>query len=129
MPHTANTILYKQAAERLRQEKETFEQQKQQDNLWFYLRLLMGLVSVVLLPGLFFVSAKVLLNPQQYSAKTLNIVCCVLLADVLGLVASIWKVVLSRGSNTKLNPVTAKVLIVDQSSPPQSEENPMIEIH
>lgn len=50
------------AAERVRQEKETFDQRKRHDNLWFILKLIMGFFSIILLAGIAIISTYILLH-------------------------------------------------------------------
>ena len=102
-------MLARQIAERLRQEKETFDQQQRQDQSWFCLRLAMGAVALVLLPAVFYVTSRILLYPDGYSVGVVTSAGIALFTDVLGLVISIWKIVLSPGSSTKLGPITKKI--------------------
>lgn len=104
---TSNTIAIETAIERLRQERETFDQRKQQEDRWFSLRLRMGYVAVVLLPAVAAVSAYIVINPSAYSATAVTTATGTLFVDVLGLFAAVWKVVLKPESITKLAPVTS----------------------
>lgn len=103
---TANTIAYETAIESLRQQRETFEQRREQENKWFSLRLRMGYAAVVLLPAVAIVSGYVILNPGSYSTATVTAATGALFVDVLGLMGAIWKVVLNPDTVTKLDPVT-----------------------
>lgn len=99
-------IAVQRALERLRQERETFDQQKRQDQHWFQLRLVMGGVAVLVIPAVFIVCIWLLADPDQ-SPTTKTLAASTLLVDVLSLAAAVWKIVLSPASLTRLAPVTA----------------------
>lgn len=99
-------IEIERAAERVRQEKETFDQRKQQDNLWFILKLIMGFFAIILLAGIAIVATYILLNNKDFSASVVNSAGVALFVDILGLIISVWKIVLNPNSVTKLEPVT-----------------------
>lgn len=103
---TANTIAIQNAIERLRQETETFEQRRKQEERWFSLRLRMGYTAVILLPTVAAISGYIILNSSGYSTATVTAAAGALFVDVLGLMGAIWKVVLNPESVTKLGPVT-----------------------
>ena len=103
---TSDTIAIQNAIERLRQEKETFEQRKIQEDKWFSLRLRMGYAAVILLPTVAGISGYIILNSSNYSVATVTVATSALFVDVLGLMGAIWKVVLNSESVTVLNPVT-----------------------
>jgi len=94
------------AAERVRQEKETFDQRKQQDKLWFILKLIMGFFSIILLAGIAIVATYILLNNKDFSTSVVKSAGVALFVDILGLLISVWKIVLNPNSVTKLEPVT-----------------------
>ena len=101
---TATSLL--RAEERLRQERETFDQQKKQDTHWFRLRLVMGCSAVILLCLIAAVCVLVILNHDNYPAAIVTSAAAAFFAEVLGLLGAVWKMVLSPGSATKLEPVT-----------------------
>ena len=92
--------------EELRQERVTFNQAKSHGARWFALRLAMGYAGIVLLLGTALVSGYVLLHPAAYSTATTTIAASTLLVDILGLVVSIFRLVLRDGSAVPLKPVT-----------------------
>jgi hypothetical protein len=94
------------AAERIRQEKETFDQRKRQDNQWFVLKLVMGFFAVVLLTAVLIISTIILINNKNFPASVVTAAGVALFADILGLLISVWKIVLNPNSITKLDPVT-----------------------
>lgn len=104
---TADAIAFEFASERLRQERETFNLNLEQSTRWFKLRLTMGYAAVLLLPLIAILTSYIILNPTLYSGTTVAAAATALLADVLGLLISIWKVVLNKDSIRRLDPVTA----------------------
>jgi arginine exporter protein ArgO len=99
------TIKVERHTERLRQERETFDQLKQQDRRWSAQRLVMGWMAVVLLPAIAAVCTVVILNPSAYLPTTVGIASATLLADTMGFIFSVWKVVLGQGP-ARLRPIT-----------------------
>ncbi len=95
------------AIESLRQQKETFEQMKKHESRWFALRLIMGYSSVILLAMIMVISCSVLFNSSLYPTSVVTVACTALFVDVLGLLTSVWKIVLNPSLITKLQPVTA----------------------
>lgn len=95
------------ALEQLRQERETFDQAKARDVRWFTLCLTIGYAGIGLLFAIALVSGCILLHPANYSTATIGIAATTLLVDILGLVASIFKLVLQQGNAVPLKPVTA----------------------
>jgi hypothetical protein len=94
------------ARERLRQERETFNQAKAHDARWFRLRLAMGYAGIGLLLAIAVVSGCILLHPASFATATIAIAATTLLVDMLGLVVSIVKLVLQQGSAVPLKPIT-----------------------
>ncbi|RCK72170.1 MAG: hypothetical protein ANABAC_2151 [Anaerolineae bacterium] len=117
--------------ERLRQERETFDQHKAHENRWFQLRLVMGYASVVLLTAIMILSAIILLNHQRYSPNVVTAAGAALFVDALGLVISIWKIVFNPDFMTRLAPVTqldrSQTRFFETPTPPVSaEDEPII---
>jgi hypothetical protein len=92
--------------ERMRQERETFDQHRAHENRWFLLRLVMGYSSVVLLVAIMVVSSYILFNNASFSNTVVTVASAALFADTLGLIISIWKVVFNPDFMTKLAPIT-----------------------
>jgi hypothetical protein len=101
-----SAVEFARAAEQLRQEQETFNQQKAHENRWFTLRLVMGYTSVALLAVILFVSSYILFHQSQFSTAIQTAAGGALFVDAVGLVVSVWKGVLQPSSGTKLAPVT-----------------------
>ncbi len=92
------------AAERLRQQRETFNQRKRHDSLWFWLKLVMGYSAVILLLAILIISCTIIFDYANYPDKIINWAAPALFVDILGLIFTVWKVVLSPGVSTKLEP-------------------------
>jgi hypothetical protein len=99
-----------QQKERLRQERETFDQHKSHENRWFTLRLTMGYAAVVALLAVFAVCVLVFLNHATLPSVIVASASAAFFGDVVGLVVTVWKVVFNPDFMTQLTPVT-------QSSP------------
>ena len=99
-------IEIEKAGERIRQERETFDQRKRQDSQWFVLKLIMGFFAVILLAAVLCLSFYILLNNEKFSNSVVASAGVALFVDILGLIVSVWKIVLNPTSITKLEPVT-----------------------
>lgn len=98
------------AAERLRQEAETFDLAKAHADLWFRLRVRASYAGLVLLLIVAILCIHVVLSPQRYPQAAIVWAAGVLGTDILGIVAIILKTVLSPASMTRLTPVTARAI-------------------
>lgn len=103
-------IMVERASEQLRQERETFDQQKKQENLWFYLRLGMGISSIILLSLVMVVSTYILFKNSEFPKEVVSAAGAAMFVDVLGLLIGVWKIVLSPGSITKLQPTSSSYI-------------------
>jgi hypothetical protein len=99
-------VMIERAIEQLRQEKETFDQAKKHESLWFYLRLSMGFTSIVLLGAIMIISVYILFNHVDFTPGVVTSAGMALFGDVGGLLLAVWKIVLNPKSATKLSPVT-----------------------
>jgi uncharacterized membrane protein YqjE len=106
-PISLSPVMVERAAEQLRQEKETFDQQKRQEHLWFILRLSMGFSSIVLLSAVMIVSTYILFNNSGFPKEVIVAAGAALFVDVLGLLVGVWKIVLSPNSTARLQPVSS----------------------
>ncbi len=102
-------VILERESEKLRQEKETFDQRKEQENRWFKLRLIMGYSAVVLLAAIMVVSSFIVLNYKEFPAFVVTAAGGALFGDVLGLLICVWKIVLNPNFMTKLEPATITV--------------------
>lgn len=93
------------AAERLRQQQETFNQKKKHDSRWFWLKLVMGYSAILLLMAILVISCIIIFNHEEFPEKIVNWAAPALFVDILGLIFTVWKVVLSPSVSTKLEPV------------------------
>jgi hypothetical protein len=105
MSHVSSTQTYLRLEERLRQERETFEQRKGQEREWFLLRLRMGYIAVVMLPGVALACGYILFNHVSFTSPVITAAGAALFTDVLGLLVAVWKVVLNPGSVARLEPL------------------------
>lgn len=103
-------IIVERASEQLRQERETFDQQKKQESIWFYLRLAMGITSIILLSVVMVVSTYILFKNTEFPKEVVTAAGAALFVDVLGLLIGVWKIVLSPGSITKLQPTSSSYI-------------------
>jgi uncharacterized membrane protein YfcA len=100
-------VIIERASEQLRQERETFDQAKKQEQWWFILRLVMGFSSVVLLVAVMVVSVYILFNHADFPTAVVTSSGVALFADVLGMLIGVWKIALNPKSVTKLVPITS----------------------
>ncbi|HDZ1111612.1 hypothetical protein [Klebsiella pneumoniae] len=101
-----NPVIVERASEQLRQERETFDQEKSHDHLWFMLRLVMGFTSVILLIVVMVVSVYILFNSASFPKSVVAYAGAALFVDVLGMLIGVWKVALNPKSTSKLQPTT-----------------------
>jgi hypothetical protein len=104
---TSEIIAVANDEERLRQERETFNQMKQQDARWFVIRQAMSWVAIILVPTIAATCVWIILDHHDFTIATVTVAASTLLIDVLGLFISIWKIVLGSGPQT-LGPITEK---------------------
>jgi hypothetical protein len=107
-------VILEREAEKLRQEKETFNQRKEQENRWFKLRLIMGYSAVVLLTVIMVVSSFIVLNYKNFPASVITSASIAFFGDVLGLLICVWKIVLNPNFMTRLEPATSTVRTYDE---------------
>lgn len=99
-------VILERETEKLRQEKETFDQRKEQENRWFKLRLIMGYSAVILLVAIMIVSSFIVLNHSTFPGNVVTAAGAALFGDVLGLLICVWKIVLNPNFMSKLEPAT-----------------------
>ena len=92
--------------ERLRQEREAFDQAKEQAAQWSLLRLRMGYTGIAILLGVALVCGYIVLNPAGYSSTITTLAATTMLVDIVSLAVSIFKLVLQQGNAARLKPVT-----------------------
>ena len=103
---TVTPLLIERADEKLRQEREIFNQRRIHDSRWFHLRLIMGYTSVVLLGSVMAVASVILFNNSEYPQSVVTAAGAALFIDVLGMLIGVWKIVLAPTSSGELQPVT-----------------------
>jgi hypothetical protein len=92
--------------ENLRQEIETFNQNKSQQSRWFNLRIRMGYTALVILLAVVVSSFYIIFNYRLFPEKVVYIAAVALFADIVGLIISIFKIILNPGLTINLAPVT-----------------------
>jgi len=113
-------VVLARANELLRQERDTFDQQKREAHTWFLLQVVVGYTSVFLLAFILAVSTYILINNKVFSATVVTSAGGAIFVDILGLLIGVWKIVLNPGSVTKLEPVTRLVIPMSntETAPP-----------
>ena len=118
-------ILLERETERLRQEREVFNQRKTHANRWFIVQVTMALTAIVLLAGIAVVASYILItsDTSEYPGGVLVAAGTGLFGDIVGLLIGIWKVVINPPTPTRLEPVTQASLPASLSvqSPQQLE--------
>ncbi len=102
----SDEVILAQTAERLRQERETFDQAKDHDTRWFRVRLAMGWAAALTLPAIFLVATAIIWNHSEFDERTVQLATTALLVDALGTVASLYKLVLGDQPKRALAPLT-----------------------
>jgi hypothetical protein len=92
--------------EQLRQERETFELNKRQATQWFGLRLRMGYCGLAMLVILAALCSLIIVSHDAYSGNVVGWATTALASDILALLVTTWKLVLSPASVLQLSPVT-----------------------
>jgi uncharacterized membrane protein YqjE len=105
MAKNLTPIDIEKASERIRQQRETFNQRKEQDSRWFTLKIIMGFSSIFLLGVIMLFSIYVIANYKEYTSTIVSSVSAALLIDILGLLICVWKIVLNSNPITRLEPI------------------------
>lgn len=93
------SVKKERAAEHNRQVREAFDQRKDQDSRWFFLRLRMGYMAGLFLPAIFIFCCSVLYCHKNFPDFVVKTASAALFGDVLGMVIFVWKLVLKSSSN------------------------------
>ncbi len=110
------TIAIASAEERLRQERETFDQRKKQDARWFAVRLAMGIAAIIIVLAVAGICGWIVVEHDKFTTAEVTIATSALFADILGLMISVWKIVLGPGPQA-LGPVTGEASAVTGKTP------------
>ncbi len=84
-------VVLARAEERLRQERELFDQKKAQDRKMFVLKLTMGWTAVALLVAICAFAGYIILNNHDFNGATVATASSALLVEALGLAGAIWR--------------------------------------
>jgi hypothetical protein len=105
MSEARDAALLAQLNERLRQERELFNQKKVQDRRVFALWVTMGWTAVVLLIAICAFAGYIIVNHGEFSEATVTAATSALLVEALGLVVAVWRVAMGKGPE-ELAPIT-----------------------
>jgi hypothetical protein len=103
---TAVDIQIERASEKLRQERETFNQAKHHDNLWFYVKVALISASILIMFGVLWVSSYVVFNPTLFPEISVILATLGLLGDIVVSCSMVWKFAMNPESISKLKPIT-----------------------
>jgi hypothetical protein len=92
--------------EAIRQQRETFDQQKEQARQWFKLQVRIVYCAIVLLLGVLAVCTLILFNGPSYPEFVVRAATVALFADIVGLLAAVWRFALRPNAVFRLRPVT-----------------------
>ena len=105
--------------ERLRQERETFDQHKAQENTWFILRVVIAGIAMPTLLAIAYASGRIIFSYADFTPAIVTAAVAAFFVDTVGLVVSVVKVVFNPDFITKLAPVTsldaAEMRVLDDS--------------
>src|SRR4051812_30889743 len=107
MPQATDAIRIAEANERLRQERETFDQQKLHAAKYFVVRLAMAWVVVISLPAILVTCIVIITLHGHFSDETVTAATTGLLVDGLASLFSLYKVMISGDASVSLTPVTS----------------------
>jgi hypothetical protein len=92
--------------ERLRQERETFDQKRRQDQGYYRLRMVMGAAAIGVFLGICAFSGFVLVNNSEFPSGVIATASSALLVEAVAFVVGVWKNFLGEGPK-ELEPTTA----------------------
>lgn len=104
-PANIDAVKLLRLEEQIRQEREIFDQRKTHEERWFTLRLRMGYMAIVLLPLVMLITSYIVLHHENFPSAVVTSSAAALFVDVLGLLISIWKLVLNPSSVSKAEPL------------------------
>jgi ABC-type transport system involved in cytochrome c biogenesis permease component len=103
---TPDEVSLAQLTERLRQERETFDQAKSQDERAFRVRLAFAWVAVVILPAVLVAAILVLTFHSDFNDFVVRFAAAALFVDALSTGASLYRVMITGLPKRELKPVT-----------------------
>ena len=99
-------IALAQANERLRQERELFNQRLTHEARWFFANLALLWTAILIIPSIAIFCAYVV-SSSGYSGNVKTIAASTLFVDVVGVAAGVWRGVVRRATPDRLEPTTA----------------------
>jgi hypothetical protein len=100
-----DTKLFKQALE---QEKICFIESRKHYIRWNLLKLVMGYSAIVILICIMLICGIVIFNYTRFSERIIFSCICALFIDIVGLMVSIYKIVLKENNISELKPITKR---------------------
>ena len=94
-----------QLEERLRQERETFDQKKKQDQGFYLLRMIMGGAAIAVFIAICAFSGFVLVNNSEFPSGVVAAASSALLVEAVALVVGVWRNFIGEGPK-ELEPTT-----------------------
>ncbi len=102
---TEAAIQLDRSSEQLRQEAAVFDRRLDQDKHWFRVRVGMAALAGAIIVGVF-VAALIMVWSDSLPDTVRATAAAAMIADVVAVAATTWKVVLGDGSFTNISPVT-----------------------
>ncbi len=109
--NTTTAVKIERAMEQLRQEREVFELRKRHEARWFFLRLSMGYSSILFLCAVILIGGLILFNADRFPEFTIKAASATIFVDVVGLMITVWKIVLKPDFMTRLTAETKEELV------------------
>jgi ABC-type transport system involved in cytochrome c biogenesis permease component len=103
---TPDELTLAQLTERLRQEKETFDQAKSQDERAFRVRLAFAWVAVIILPAVLVSAIMVLTFHRDFNDFVVRFAAAALFVDALSTGGSLYRIMITGLPKRELKPVT-----------------------
>ncbi|QHS59960.1 hypothetical protein [Chitinophaga agri] len=91
--------------EALRQAREAFNQNESYVQRWFMFKMATGYAAISILSSIVIISGGILFNHSDFPALTVTLAGAALFTDALGIVYTVWKVILNPRSVPRLEPV------------------------
>lgn len=91
--------------EALRQARESFNQNESNVQRWFMFKMATGYAAISILSAIVIISGGILFNHRDFSPLVVTLAGTALFTDTLGIVFTVWKVILNPRSVPRLDPV------------------------
>lgn len=118
----SEAALERREIEVLRQEAETFDQAKAQDERKFFQQLVGGYVALVLFIGVLLLAALIIINSKSFPEGAVTAATVALFGDTIGIGIWLFKSGLTPVANGRLSPVSARRTPVEAEAASSSPE-------